>query len=84
MLPVTHIRQAWTQDFNLFLNYTYIVRLLAVFAVPIHSVNEDGTYKEEEEDLYCDIFYHVNAVVCSLKSYFDHFGEPTCLQKHLS
>ena len=27
----------------------YTVRLLAVFAVPIHSVNDDGTYMKEEE-----------------------------------
>ena len=32
---------------------------------------------------YCDIFYHVNAVVCSLKSYFDHFGQPTLSPKTL-
>ena len=32
---------------------------------------------------YYDLFYHANSVVCSLKSYFDHFGEPTLSPKTL-
>ena len=31
-----------------------------------------------------DQFYPVNSVVCSLKSYFDHFGEPTLSPKTLN
>ena len=33
---------------------------------------------------WSDIFYPVNSVVCSLKSYFDDFGEPTLSPKTLN
>ena len=46
---------SWFSGKNGYVNFQFweivhiFVRLLAVFAVPIHSVNEDGTYMEEEE-----------------------------------